>query len=130
MAGRPKRRARLAREARRNASDAWKEHHKDVISDYGKRHDHILGFEGIPVEDRDLSGLDLRGAYLRGANFQEANLRGANLFYAHLEGADLSGANLRGANLRGANLEGADLRGAIGLAPRQEDYARSKGAIL
>ena len=127
MAGRP-------RGARRNASAAWKEHHKEAIFAHSRRSEHILGFEGIPAGDRDLSGLNLRDADLREADLEGADLEGAdlemaNLYMADLEGANLQGADLHGTDLKYAKLRGADLRYAY-LYEADLRYANLHGANL
>lgn len=84
-------------------------------------------YQGLVLDDIDLSGADLRCANLSGADLQRANLSGANfqrailnraflvrtdLSHADLEYADLSRAALWSANLSQATLSNADLSGA------------------
>lgn len=79
-------------------------------------------FEGMQLNNLDLSGADLNHANLIGADLSNTNLSGANLEFSQMDGTNLSNADLQGANLHMAqmtnvkltniNLTGADLSGA------------------
>lgn len=69
-------------------------------------------FDGVSLEQADLSGSDLSGAKFKKAGLRKARLIGTRLRKANLEGADLTDSNLEEADFEGALLRGAVLTGA------------------
>ena len=122
MAGRPKRRAKLA--AAGQSAPAFTDQSfrpygmAPGLSGIGKGT--VRGYEidgNANLSLAQLDGVDLRGAFLFGSDFMEgefnnADFRGADLAQAHFRAAGLSGADFRGADLARADFYEADLHGA------------------
>ena len=86
-------------------------------------------FEGIILDNVELSGASMGNANLSGARLQGANLAGSNLSYANFSRADLRRASLARATLTGMVLRNADLDQA-NLANANLSYAILQGANL
>ena len=69
-------------------------------------------FQGVDLQEADLSLSNLFRADLTGANLIRADLHGASLVAAILTGAELGSVNLHNASLYQADLSQADLREA------------------
>jgi uncharacterized protein YjbI with pentapeptide repeats/tetratricopeptide (TPR) repeat protein len=106
-------------------------------------HAQLSNWTDADLRNADLRGADLTGAILTGADLRGARLSGTNLTRANLTGvrmpdvdlvdsildyAILEQADVAGARWVGTSVNQTDLTGTIGLAARQRDLLRQRGA--